>query len=156
MKPVYVWNCFFSHFCQIRSLFFCDHPYPFNEHAIMQIFPSLGKKTRSFTRGETIRVCATKKTGLPTVIWLVAKKLNFEFQKFKNDDFFSFSFNIWSVLHFSYVIDKIFSVFMSKLNFLMQQFQLKKCDFTGVQLIFQNSNETDISFRPVSLKLPWN
>ena len=45
------------------------------------------------TIGETIRFCATKKTGLQGVIWLVAKKLNFEFQNFKNDDFLNFSFN---------------------------------------------------------------
>ena len=77
------------------------------------------------TIGETIVFCATKKTGLPTVIWLVAKKLNFEFQKLKNDDNFNFISHIFSVLQFSYVIDKIFSNFMSKLKNFMQQFQLK-------------------------------
>ena len=115
----------------------------------------LGKKGFC-TSGETIRFCATKKTGLKGVIWLVAKKLDFEFQNFKNDDFLTFSFNFSSVMHFFYVIDFFFFNFMSKRKNSMQQFQLKKCVFTAVQSIFQNSNETDFSFRPVSLKLVWN
>ena len=135
MEPVYVWNCFFSSFLPNKVPFFCDHPYPFNE---------------------TIRFCATKKTGLPTVIWLVAKKLNFEFQNFKNDDFFNFSFNF--LVSYAFFISDLFFCwnFMSKLKISMQRFQLKNCVFTAVRWIFQISNETNFSFRPVSLKLVWN
>ena len=41
---------------------------------------------------------------------------------------------------------------MSKLKYLMQQFQLKNCVFTAVRQIFQNSKETDFSFRPSKIK----
>ena len=125
----------------------------------------LGKKGFC-TTGETIRFCATKKTGLQGVIWLVAKKLKFEFQNFKNDDFFNFSFN-FLVSYGFFISDQIFfGNFMSKLKISMQQFQLKNCvlrqygGFSKIQMkpilvsdqFHWNWSETKIKC-PVSVKL---
>ena len=57
-----------------------------------------------------------------------------------------------SLLHFSYVIYKIFFNFMSKLKYLMQQFQLKNCNFTLVRWFFK------IQMKPflVSDQFQWN
>ena len=74
--------------------------------------------------------------GLQGVIWLVAKKLNFEFQNFKNDDFLDFSFN--NLVSFTFFISDLENSFKNhvEIKIFDATISTQKLRFYGAKVDF--------------------